>query len=310
MKLVKGAAGLVAGVTVAAASWTTYMLTRRGVTTSVDSAFFYTPFELGIPYETVSFHNSEGLRLKGWWLESTDTGKVLILCPGYGRSKSDLLGLGSRLWKAGYRVLMFDFRDQGESERAVATIGHYETDDLHAAIDYVSWRVPGAEIGLVGYSMGAAASIIVGASRPEVRAVVADSPFADLHPVLRSMFKALTRMPPRPSLDLAEVLIWLKAGYRISKVRPIDYVSLIAPRPLFIIHGDRDGLTPISDAYALYDAAGEPKELWVVEGCGHCGAYFQDRQLYINRVLDFVARRFGVPEQASGELVPALIGEQ
>jgi fermentation-respiration switch protein FrsA (DUF1100 family) len=37
----------------------------------------------------------------------------------------------------------------------------------------------------------------------------------------------------------------------------------------------------------LYEAAGEPKELWLLEGAGHCDAYFADREAYCERVAAF-----------------------
>jgi fermentation-respiration switch protein FrsA (DUF1100 family) len=305
MKLYTKAAGLLAGITVAASTWATLKVTRKGVKTTIDAAFFYTPFELGVPFETVSFHNSEGLRLTGWWLDSPATRKVVILCPGYGRSKSDLLGVGTRLWKSGFNVLMFDFRDQGESDQAISTIGHFETDDLESAIDYTLWRVPGAEIGAMGYSMGAATTIIAAARREEIRAVVADSSFADLRKVLRMAFRQLTHLPPSPSMELAEILILMRAGYRISSVRPVDHVGKIAPRPILIIHGDCDIVAPVGDAYALYEAAGKPKELWITEGTGHCGTYFLDREAYVRRVIEFFERGLGKPESVQDALAKA-----
>ena len=43
----------------------------------------------------------------------------------------------------------------------------------------------------------------------------------------------------------------------------------ISPVPLLIVHGDRDHYFPVEHAEALYAAAREPKELWLVEGFGH-----------------------------------------
>jgi len=295
MKLLKRALGLAVGISLASASYATYLLTRKGVRTNIDAAFFYTPFELDIPYENVTFHNNDGDRLRGWWLQGSNTNKVIVLCPGYGRSKSDLLGIGSQLWRAGYNVLMFDFRDQGESDPAIATIGGFETDDLHCALDYVFWRMPKAEIGLVGYSMGASTAIMVAAEREEVRAVIADSPFADLRNVLRKAFSDTLHVPPSPAFELAELLVWLRAGYRFSSVKPLEAVAQISPRPLLVIHGDADTVTPLAEGRALFDAAGDPKEFWFTPGCGHCGAYFADRQAYVDRVIAYFDRWLGKP---------------
>jgi fermentation-respiration switch protein FrsA (DUF1100 family) len=299
MNLLKRITATAAGVTLMSTAWATRRLTRKGVRSPVDPSFFFSPFELDIPFESVSFFNPEGQRLRGWWLDTPHVRKVVVLCSGYGRSKSDLLGLGARLWKMGYSALLFDFRDQGESDPAVATIGHYERDDLFAALDYVQWRVPGSDVALVGCSMGAAAAIMAAAERTEVRAVIADSSFADLGRVLKSGYRQLTHLPATPAVQISEFLVWLLAGYKFSRLRPVEYVGAISPRALFLIHGDADRVTSVRDAFELYDAAGEPKQLWICEGAGHCGSYFHDRKAYVDRVTQFVQKYFGLPEGAT-----------
>jgi len=67
-------------------------------------------------------------------------------------------------------------------------------------------------------------------------------------------------------------------------------VGNLAPRPIFIIHSTGDKIVPYQHAIWLYEAAGEPKELWIVEDVAHCGAYFIDRPAYCRRVADFFAR--------------------
>jgi len=67
---------------------------------------------------------------------------------------------------------------------------------------------------------------------------------------------------------------WLKT--RVSSVRwnpapvpPSEAAPMIAPTPFLIVHGDRDVYFPVEHAHQLYDAASEPKELWVITGFGH-----------------------------------------
>ena len=59
---------------------------------------------------------------------------------------------------------------------------------------------------------------------------------------------------------------WL-SGFRL--VSPIRYVAGIAPRPLLLVHGSQDETVEVSHAHKLYDRAGEPKQLIVVDGAGH-----------------------------------------
>jgi uncharacterized protein len=72
-------------------------------------------------------------------------------------------------------------------------------------------------------------------------------------------------------------------------VAPLRVVRQIAPRPLLLIHGTADQTIPVSHTQRLYDAAGAPKELWLADGAGHCGAYFLDRPGYCQRVTAFFA---------------------
>jgi fermentation-respiration switch protein FrsA (DUF1100 family) len=46
-------------------------------------------------------------------------------------------------------------------------------------------------------------------------------------------------------------------------------MAKISPLPLLILHGDQDRIVPVHHARLLYDAALEPKQLWIVPGAGH-----------------------------------------
>jgi fermentation-respiration switch protein FrsA (DUF1100 family) len=71
-------------------------------------------------------------------------------------------------------------------------------------------------------------------------------------------------------------------------------MSALEPRPLFFIHGGADGVTSVAHSRRLYDAYRGPREIWIVQGAPHTGAYFADRQLYVERVAGFFARNLGL----------------
>jgi fermentation-respiration switch protein FrsA (DUF1100 family) len=50
---------------------------------------------------------------------------------------------------------------------------------------------------------------------------------------------------------------------------PVEVVARISPIPLLLVHGDRDHYFPLEHPQALFAAAREPKDLWLVEGFGH-----------------------------------------
>jgi fermentation-respiration switch protein FrsA (DUF1100 family) len=287
-------AGLAAGGTLAgtaaAAAYVVNALTRPGRPTPSDD-FTFTPFELGVPYEDVTFMPEVGDHVvRGWWLPRPETRRVIIACPGYRASRADLLGISSALWRAGNNVLLFDFHGHGAGLGAPVTLAYRELYDLLGALDYVLRRVPGAAVGVIGYSMGAAVAIRGAARRHEVRALVADSSFATHEGEVRYVVGRAMRLPPvaaRLVAHAAEPLLRWRAGYRHADVEPLRDIAGIAPRPILLIHATADERIPVEDAYRLFEAAGEPKALWVDDGASHCGVYFVDRARYSQRVASF-----------------------
>ncbi|MCU0494521.1 MAG: lysophospholipase [Chloroflexaceae bacterium] len=249
--------------------------------------YTFTPWEQGVPFERITLQTPDGLKLAAWWLPRPESQSVVIGCHGHTGGKHDLLGIGTGCWRAGHNVLLFDFRGRGESDNWPNTLISREVEDLKTALAYARKRQPQARIGVVGFSMGAAVAILTAADEPSFSAVVADSPFATATEVVAGGVRAVLRIPADPLIALTDLLVERSHGYRLSRVRPVDVVSRLAPRPLFLIHGTADTLIPVSHAHQLFAAASQPKELWLYDGAEHCGAYFADRETYVARVTAF-----------------------
>jgi fermentation-respiration switch protein FrsA (DUF1100 family) len=259
--------------------------------------YTFTPFEFDVPFEPVAFPPARGTHLvHGWFLAREESRRVIILCTGYRAHKADLLGIGLYLWRVGNNILLFDYHGHGQGWGVPVTLGFREMNDFLGALDYVQQRMPGAIIGVLGYSMGAAVAIMGAARRPEICAVVADSPFATHWGLVAQHVRRVARVPAAPFVFLADRLMAWRAGYRFREVEPLRDVARIAPRPLFLIHGLEDQTISPLDSQLLFKAAGEPKELWLVEGMDHCCAYFKDRSAYCRRVASFFAGHLGAAE--------------
>ncbi len=204
-----------------------------------------------------------------------------------GGRRADLLGISSALWRAGANVLVFDYRGHGELAGTPVTLGYHEVDDLRAAIDEAHGRTPGLPLGVIGYSMGASIAIMAAAHDERVRAIVADSPFATQRSAVSRAVRRVIHVPDDLLLDAVDLLLGVVGGYHFNDVEPLRDVGELAPRPLFLIHGTADTVTDPHDSELLYEAAGDPKDLWLAPGVAHCGAYFADRQGYCRRVAAF-----------------------
>lgn len=252
----------------------------------------FSPWEVQIEHEPVSFTTDDGITIRGWWFARPDSQRVIVGLTGIRGVKQDLLGIGSGLWRAGYNVLLFDYRGCGESDFGQQSLAHNELRDARAAVRYARERLPDGKLGVIGYSMGAAIAIRLAAETPEIAAVVADSPFATMRDVVAFAYQR-RRLPARPIVDLADVVTRWRYGYPFQAVRPLDVVGQIAPRPLLLIHGTADQTIPVEHSHRLYEAAGEPKQLWIFEGAAHCAGYFIDRPAYVGRVVQFFNEALG-----------------
>jgi uncharacterized protein len=172
--------------------------------------------------------------------------------------------------------------------------------ELQAVIAFARKRISNTRIGLLGYSMGAVVSLLGAAGEPGVQALVLDSPFSDLRTLLIENVRRASKLPGSPFVWLAGGMLWLSTRSRISDCSPKDVLSSLEPRPLFFIHGGADDVTSVNHSRRLYDAYRGPREIWIVQGAPHTGAYFADRPLYVERVAGFFARHLGL--DVSGHL--------
>ncbi len=299
-------AGAITGVAAVGALSIAYyvvdVLTRPQPTNNPLADFVFTPYELGVPSEEVTFPCAGGAHdVRGWWLPNPDATSVVIVCAGFRGSKSDLIGIGAQLWRAGHEMLLIDFYGHGMAQGAPVTLGFREVRDFLGAVAFAAARAPDKAIGAIGYSMGAAVVIMGAARDTRVAAVVADSPFATHRDVVVANLRRVTRLPEQPVVMLVDQLLGWRAGYHFSEVEPLREVAAIAPRPLLLIHGTADATIPSRDSEQLYAAAGAPRELWLIDGAAHCGGYFVDRVAYCRRVAAFFASALATPQRESAD---------
>jgi pimeloyl-ACP methyl ester carboxylesterase len=74
--------------------------------------------------------------------------------------------------------------------------------------------------------------------------------------------------------------ITLESADRLLEFSPQEEVARISPRPLLVVHGERNELHKPEEAQALYDNAGEPRQLVMLEGVGHTEWMFDEHPMF------------------------------
>jgi len=232
----------------------------------------------GIGYQEVGLITEDGLTLSAWYTPP-DNGAVILVAHGYGDKRAEVFHV--LFASHGYGVLAWDFRAHGNSEGDFTSLGYYETMDAKAALDFALAQ-PGVEhVGAWGGSMGAVTMIRATARYPEIEALVADSPFSTLEDEME------LRVPIPVMRSLIRAFAGWETGVSPELVRPVDDIAHISPRPVFIIQSMDDGMVPLNSAQRLFDAAGEPRQLWTENDAPHMNMYAYYKTRYTKQVIRF-----------------------
>jgi uncharacterized protein len=292
---------LVGGATTALWLFTEYVvnkLTEPSPRASLRWGF--TPFETGVTWEDVAVPATDGSRMPGWLLVRGPDAPAILACGGHRGKRSDLLGISSALWRAGFNVLLFDYRGYGvEPDRG--TLGYRELSDARAALQFLRERFPQAPLGVVGFSMGASIAIMLASREPDVCCVLADSPFTSQREIVRYRVRQAFRLKPKRwtavlgnvLMDLVNRRLHARFAYRMDDVHPLQDVARLAPRALLLVHGEQDQAIPPEHSRriaAVAQGAGVALETWFVARATHCEAYFLDRRGYCERAAAFFGR--------------------
>ncbi|HXG64851.1 MAG TPA: alpha/beta hydrolase [Blastocatellia bacterium] len=223
--------------------------------------------------EDVWFRARTGERLHGWFVRARKqpaTATVLYL-HGNGGNITNVAWIGESLAARGLDVLLFDYRGYGRSEGEITDEwGLYA--DADAAYDYLMNErgVKADRLALYGQSLGTTAAVDV-ASRKRCAALILESGLSSASDMAKMMLPWLPQ--------------WLHGlgRNRFESARKLASITC----PVLVTHGTHDGVIPVEQGRALYEAAREPKRLIVIEGAGHEVAGFAGSG-YIDSVVDFI----------------------
>jgi fermentation-respiration switch protein FrsA (DUF1100 family) len=231
-----------------------------------------------IEFQQLNLITEDAIRLSAWYTPPRK-GAVILLAHGYGDNRPEWVH--ALLAKKGYGVLAWDARAHGESDGEVSTIGYLEVWDVKAALDYALAQPDVNHIGAWGGSMGGATLIRAAADFAEIEALFIDSAFASLD-------QEFDFLVPYPFINpLAKFIAEKHTGLRLDEVNPLKDIAQISPRPVYIVHGTGDTVAPPDAGEKLFNAANEPRFLWVEENAAHLSIHQVNERRYQRRLIGF-----------------------
>jgi fermentation-respiration switch protein FrsA (DUF1100 family) len=253
------------------------------------------PDRYGLAYTPIQFPSrSQDVTLEGWYIpaatEPTPDKLTIIMAHGYRENRlqsgAEAIKLTKALSAAGFDVVMFDFRNSGESGGNLTTVGYLEKADVLGAIDWVRTHHPG-RIALHGFSMGAATSLLAAADEPDVAGVVADSPFNHLTRYLEDNLPVWSHLPSFPYTPLILGILPRLTNMDPDQVDALSAVDHVYPRPVLFIHSIEDQSVPYVNSESMWAKHKDRFQIWQTTGKEHVKSHAKFAKEYEEKVIAF-----------------------
>ncbi len=225
--------------------------------------------------EEVSVIGSQGHRLAGQLHRPDQPAKGSILlahCFTCSKDLHTMSRLASGLADAGYAAFRFDFTGLGDSggDFAETSVSANVSDLTRAATTLIGMGF--GPCGMVGHSLGGAATILAARRLKTVRSMATIGAPATVGHVTHLFADQLDDLltEGRRTVDIGGRPFELEAGF----VHDLDRHDLLAEvaaldRPYLVVHARDDTIVTFDNAEALHGAAVEPKRLAALDHGGH-----------------------------------------
>jgi len=256
--------------------------------------------------EDVEFPSKDGTKLRGVFIPGRNSnGRTVIFCHEFGSDMTSAMKFARFLPEAGFNLFCFDFKGHGLSPSLDGYapkqwVTDKEVADLIGAVEYVRSR-PGVDadkIGLFGVSRGGCACVCAISQLDGIKAVVTDGIFSTRITMEHYIHKWVSIFAGLPIVynnlpnwffawlgSLARWMAQWKLGCDFPSVE--RDIARVSPRPIYVIHGERDTYVGTEQVKKLYDSAREPKRLWIVPKARHNETVSVAREEYGKRVTEF-----------------------
>lgn len=234
----------------------------------------YTPAKYGFEFEEISIPTKNNKNLYGWWIPAenpTNENKpTIILIHGWSRNVDRTMAFIKKLQPAGYNLLAFDSRSHGKSDDDKYSSMVKFTEDIRATIDYAE-KLPNVDtkrIGVLGLSIGGAASIYAASLDNRIKSVVTVGAFSHPKKVMGLEFKK-RKIPKFPIVWFVFKYMEFRIGKKLNDIAPSNTIAK-TDASIFLIHGIDDATVPIEQADELYNSSNHSNTtLWKIEGKAH-----------------------------------------
>ncbi len=249
--------------------------------------------DLGLAYENIEVPAIDGASLRGWLVPGRPGATAgIVAVHGGGGDRREFLRQVPVFHEVGLPVVLFDCREQGVSdgEGRGISLGLRESEDVSAMVAWAKRELGWHRVAVIGTSQGGASVLMAAAADPTIDVVIAENAFTSVRDLIASaVLPDGTQLPSwAAGLIATTALVRMAGPAALSRPSPLEAVPAISPRPLLLMHGTEDAVIPLAQAHRLHEAAGEPVDLWVLEGARHSALFNHAPGRWTERVRGFL----------------------
>ncbi|ANM32204.1 hypothetical protein ABI59_10965 [Acidobacteria bacterium Mor1] len=239
-----------------------------------------------LPVESVAIADGRGGTLKGWFIPAEGKTRAgVLLAHGVRANRRSMLARAQFLREQGYASLALDLQAHGESDGEQITFGYLESQDVRNGVEALRGRIGGKPVAAIGVSLGAA-SCVLGEKPLPVDALVLESMYSSIELATANRLRARFGAPGAWAFPLLTMQLPLRSPIPQGYLRPLERIGSVSA-PVLLLGGRDDLATTAAETRALFEAAPEPKDLWIVDGAGHVDLHRAAQEEYERRILLF-----------------------
>jgi uncharacterized protein len=243
------------------------------------------------PARLVHLKSIDGVTLAAtYWPAASANAPAILLLHGNGGNRGNMAKTAALLAENGYAALAIDFRGHGESTPTNKSFGLFEADDAWTGFTWLRADNPDRNIGIIGYSLGGAASLIGKRGPIPADALVLEGVYPDIR---HAIFDRLAMRLGSGGATMLEPLLSYQSlprfGVWPDRISPLNALSKVTA-PVMIVGGGSDTNTPPAETRAMFDVVRGHGELHILQGESHQGLAGQPTGQFKVSLLAFLDR--------------------
>ncbi len=209
----------------------------------------FDPALAAIPYEDWELASSSSSLLKARFYANGGEKRIVLLLHGYNSPWISMLKYYELLTEQGFAILVPDHQAQGRSPGKWISYGAIESEDAILWLRELQRRCPGAELSVMGESLGGATSLLVAEKCCQrdipIRFCVADCPYNDCSDELEFVGRRRYGFVVKLLMPLVGLWFRLFSGHSIREASPLRQIESLAV-PTLLVHGSADRTVPVA----------------------------------------------------------------